>query len=74
MTSKVVNKNGNMVIDIGGGTTDIAVLSMNGVAASASLKVAGNAFDEAIARNSQYRDFERHAYEADCNLYRKEVQ
>ena len=41
---------GHMVVDIGAGTTDIAVLSMNGVANSASLKVAGNAFDEAIAR------------------------
>ena len=41
---------GHMVVDIGGGTTDIAVLSMNGVAVSNSLKVAGDAFDEAIAR------------------------
>ena len=39
-----------MVVDIGAGTTDIAVLSMNGVAASSSLKIAGDAFDEAIAR------------------------
>ncbi len=42
--------NGHMVVDIGGGTTDIAVLSMNGVAVSSSLKTAGIAFDEAIAR------------------------
>jgi rod shape-determining protein MreB len=42
---------GHMVVDIGGGTTDIAVLSMNGVAVSSSLKVAGDAFDEAIARS-----------------------
>ena len=42
--------NGHMVVDIGGGTTDIAVLSMNGVAVSSSLTVAGDAFDEAIAR------------------------
>lgn len=42
--------NGHMVVDIGGGTTDIAVLSMNGVAVSSSIKVAGDAFDEAIAR------------------------
>lgn len=39
-----------MVVDIGGGTTDVAVLSMNGVASSASIRVAGNAFDEAIGR------------------------
>lgn len=43
--------NGHMVVDIGGGTTDVAVLSMNGVAVSSSLKVAGDAFDEAIARH-----------------------
>ena len=42
--------NGHMVVDIGGGTTDIAVLSMNGVATSASMAVAGVAFDEAIVR------------------------
>ena len=43
--------NGHMVVDIGGGTTDVAVLSMNGVAVSSSLKVAGDSFDEAIARH-----------------------
>ena len=43
--------NGHMVVDIGGGTTDIAVLSLNGVAVSSSLKLAGDAFDEAIARH-----------------------
>jgi len=43
--------NGHMVVDIGGGTTDIAVLSMNGVAASSSMTIAGIAFDEAIARH-----------------------
>ena len=39
-----------MVVDIGGGTTDVAVLSMNGVAVSSSLKVAGDYIDETIAR------------------------
>ena len=42
--------NGHMIIDIGGGTTDIAVLTMNGVAVSSSIKMAGVAFDEAIAK------------------------
>ena len=42
--------NGQMVVDIGCGTTDIAVLTMNGVAVSESLKVAGGTFDESIAR------------------------
>ena len=41
---------GHMVVDIGGGTTDIAVLTMNGVAVSSSIEIAGIAFDEAIAR------------------------
>ena len=41
---------GHMVVDIGGGTTDIAVLTLNGVSTSSSLKIAGDAFDEAIAR------------------------
>lgn len=39
---------GNMVIDIGGGTTDIAVLSLNDIVTSSSLKTAGNAFDQDI--------------------------
>lgn len=41
---------GHMVVDIGGGTTDIGVLTMNGVAQSSSLKVAGVEFDEAIIK------------------------
>ena len=41
---------GQMVVDIGSGTTDIAVLSMNGVASSSSIKMAGDAFDETIGR------------------------
>ena len=46
----IAGPNGHMVVDVGGGTTDIAVLSMNGVAASSSVKVAGDNFDDAIAR------------------------
>ena len=42
--------NGQMVVDVGCGTTDIAVLSLNGVAVSSSIKVAGSTFDEAIGR------------------------
>lgn len=41
---------GNMVIDIGGGTTDIAVLSLGGIVNSASIKIAGNTFDQDIIR------------------------
>jgi rod shape-determining protein MreB len=39
---------GSMVIDIGGGTTEVAVLALGGIVASTSLRVAGNAIDEAI--------------------------
>ena len=41
---------GNMVVDIGGGTTDIAVISLGGSVASTSLKVAGDKFDEYIIK------------------------
>ena len=41
---------GHMVIDIGGGTTEIAVVSMGGVAECESIKIAGSSFDEAIIR------------------------
>ena len=40
----------NMVIDIGGGTTDIAILSMNGIVSSASVRIAGNVFDQDIIK------------------------
>ena len=41
---------GNMVIDIGGGTTDIAILSLGGIVTSSSIKVAGNVFDSDIIK------------------------
>ncbi|MBR6558908.1 MAG: rod shape-determining protein MreB [Clostridia bacterium] len=41
---------GNMIVDIGGGTTDVAVISLGGVVVSESIKIAGNKFDEAIIR------------------------
>jgi rod shape-determining protein MreB len=42
---------GNMVVDIGGGTTDIAVISLDGIVTSESLRVAGNRMDEVIMRH-----------------------
>ncbi len=42
---------GHMVVDIGGGTTDIAVLSLNEIVAGTSTRVGGNAFDSAIIRH-----------------------
>lgn len=41
---------GNMVVDIGGGTTDIAIISLKGTVISTSIKVAGDKFDEAIVK------------------------
>mgnify|MGYP005763835639 CR=1 FL=1 len=41
---------GNMIVDIGGGTTDVAVISLGGSVVSTSLKVAGDKFDEAVVK------------------------
>ena len=41
---------GNMIVDIGGGTTDVAVISLGGSVVSTSIKVAGDKFDEAIVK------------------------
>ena len=41
---------GNMIVDIGGGTADIAVISLGGTVVSTSIKIAGDDFDEAIVR------------------------
>ena len=48
---------GSMIIDIGGGTTDIAVLSLGGIVSSTSIKVAGNTFDTDIIKyiKSKYK-------------------
>jgi rod shape-determining protein MreB and related proteins len=45
----VTEPGGNMVVDIGGGTTDVAVISLSGIVYSRSLRIAGNHMDEAIA-------------------------
>ena len=46
---------GNMVVDIGGGTTDIAVISMSGIVYSRSVRVAGNEMDEAITQHMRQK-------------------
>ncbi|GIV96535.1 MAG: rod shape-determining protein [Herpetosiphonaceae bacterium] len=45
----VAKASGNLVIDIGGGTTEVAVISLNDIVVSTSVRVGGNKFDEAIA-------------------------
>lgn len=41
---------GNMVVDVGGGTTDVAIISLHGIVASESLRVGGDKFDDAVIR------------------------
>ena len=47
----VADPSGNMIIDIGGGTTEVAVISLNGIVVARSLRVGGNKFDEAISHH-----------------------
>lgn len=51
----IAQPNGHMIVDIGGGTSDIAVISLGGIVVSASVKVAGDKFDEAIIRYMRKR-------------------
>jgi rod shape-determining protein MreB len=46
----ITEPGGNMVVDIGGGTTDVAVISLSGIVYSSSVRVAGNEMDEAITQ------------------------
>ncbi len=46
----ITEPSGNMVVDIGGGTTDVAVISLSGIVYSRSVRVAGNAMDDAITQ------------------------
>jgi rod shape-determining protein MreB len=52
----IFQPSGNMVVDIGGGTTDIAVLSMGDIVTASSIKIAGDKFDQAI------QQFVKHKY------------
>ena len=47
---KVWEPTGNMVVDIGGGTTEVAVISLGGIVSSASIRVGGDEFDDAIVQ------------------------
>lgn len=46
----ITQPDGHMIVDIGGGTTDIAVISLSGIVESSSIKIAGDQFDEAIIK------------------------
>jgi rod shape-determining protein MreB len=45
----VADPSGNMIIDIGGGTTEVAVISLNGIVVARSIRMGGNRFDDAIS-------------------------
>ncbi|WP_316248753.1 rod shape-determining protein [Zongyangia hominis] len=47
----ITHPNGTMIVDVGGGTTDIAVLSLNGIVTKHSIKVAGNKLDDMIIKH-----------------------
>ena len=51
----ITEPSGNMIVDIGGGTTDVAVISLAGSVYSRSLRIAGNELDEAIINNLKRR-------------------
>lgn len=46
----IAKPNGNMIVDVGGGTADIAVISLGGIVESTSIKTAGDKFDEAVIK------------------------
>lgn len=47
----ITRPNGILIVDVGGGTCDIAMLSLAGIVSKTSIKIAGNKFDEALIRN-----------------------
>ncbi|MFL0250475.1 rod shape-determining protein [Clostridium neuense] len=77
----ITKASGNMVIDIGGGTTDIAVISLGGMVVRSSIKVAGDMFDEAIIKYIRKKHKlmigERTAEDLKINIgsaYKKEIE
>lgn len=48
---EISQPNGSMVVDVGGGTSDVAVISLGGIVVSTSIKIAGDKFDEAISKH-----------------------
>ena len=67
----IAEANGSMVVDIGGGTTDVAVLSLSGVVVSESLRIASDKFDEAII---QYMKKERNVLIGDITAETLKVE
>jgi len=53
---RIAEPTGSMIVDIGGGTTDVAIISLGGIVVSESLRIAGNEFDEAIIRHIRHKE------------------
>ncbi|HET9028049.1 MAG TPA: rod shape-determining protein [Trueperaceae bacterium] len=53
---KIAEPTGSMIVDVGGGTTDIAIISLGGIVVSESLRIAGNEFDESIIRYIRHKE------------------
>ncbi len=53
---QIAEPTGSMIVDIGGGTTDIAIISLGGIVVSESLRIAGNEFDESIIRYIRHKE------------------
>lgn len=53
---KIAEPTGSMIVDVGGGTTDVAIISLGGIVVSESLRIAGNEFDESIIRHIRHME------------------
>jgi rod shape-determining protein MreB len=53
---RIAEPTGSMIVDIGGGTTDVAIISLGGIVVSESLRIAGNEFDEALIRYIRHKE------------------
>jgi rod shape-determining protein MreB and related proteins len=52
----IAEPTGSMIVDVGGGTTDISMIALGGIVVSESLRIAGNEFDEAIIRYTRHKE------------------
>jgi rod shape-determining protein MreB len=68
----VAEASGSMVVDIGGGTTEVAIISLNGIVYSASVRIGGDRFDDAII-NYIRRNYGSLIGEATAELIKKEI-
>lgn len=53
---RIAEPTGSMIVDVGGGTTDVAIISLGGIVVSESVRIAGNEFDESIVRHIRHKE------------------